>query len=31
ISIKRPASVSRDAWRQLMPTFKVIAATLTPR
>lgn len=31
ISIKRPASISRDAWRQLMPTFKVIAATLTPR
>jgi len=31
INIKRPASISRDAWRQLMPTFKVIAATLTPR
>lgn len=31
IVVKRPQSMTRDAWRQLMPTFKVIAATLVPR
>ncbi len=31
IIVKRPPSMTRDAWRQLMPTFKVIAATLVPR
>ena len=30
-SLKRPDSVAKDAWRQLMPTFKVIAATHTLR
>ncbi len=29
--LKRPESLSKDAWRQLMPTFRVIAATLTLR
>lgn len=29
--IRRPESIAKDAWRQLMPTFKVIAATLTLR
>jgi spermidine synthase len=27
----RPGGIAKDAWRQLMPTFKVIAATLTLR
>lgn len=31
IVVKRPPSMPRDAWRQLMPTFQVIAATLVPR
>lgn len=29
--LKRPASISKDAWRQLMPTMKVIGATLELR
>jgi spermidine synthase len=28
---RRPEGLSKEAWRQLMPTFKVIAATLVPR
>jgi spermidine synthase len=30
-NIRRPDHIAKDAWRQLMPTFKVIAATLTLR
>lgn len=29
--IRRPEAIAKDAWRQLMPTFRVIAATLTLR
>jgi spermidine synthase len=29
--LKRPASIPRDAWRQLMPTMRVIGATLELR
>ncbi|EHK64113.1 fused MFS/spermidine synthase [Achromobacter arsenitoxydans] len=29
--LTRPASISKDAWRQLMPTLKVIGATLELR
>ncbi len=29
--ILRPDHIAKDAWRQLMPTFRVIAATLTRR
>lgn len=29
--IRRPDHIAKDAWRQLMPTFRVIAATLTLR
>lgn len=29
--IRRPEALAKDAWRQLMPTFQVIAATLTLR
>ena len=31
LSVRRPEGVAKDAWRQLMPTFKVIAATHTLR
>lgn len=31
VPLCRPDSISRDAWRQLMPTFQIIAATLTLR
>jgi len=31
IVVKRPPSMPRDGWRQLMPTFQVLAATLVPR
>jgi spermidine synthase len=30
-NIRRPDHIAKDAWRQLMPTFQVIAATLTLR
>ena len=29
--LRRPASMSKDAWRQLMPTMKVVGATLELR
>jgi spermidine synthase len=29
--LRRPSSMSKDAWRQLMPTMKVIGATLELR
>jgi spermidine synthase len=29
--LKRPAAIPRDAWRQLMPTLRVIGATLELR
>jgi spermidine synthase len=28
---RRPPGITKEAWRQLMPTFKLIAATLVPR
>ncbi|QEI05170.1 spermidine synthase [Pigmentiphaga aceris] len=28
---RRPDTLSKDAWRQLMPTFRVVAATMTLR
>jgi spermidine synthase len=28
---RRPGALAKDAWRQLMPTFRVVAATLTLR
>ena len=28
---RRPDALSKDAWRQLMPTFRVVAATMTLR
>ena len=31
LEVRRPSTLTRDAWRQLMPTFKVMAATLVPR
>lgn len=30
-ALRKPPRMAKDAWRQLMPTFKVIEATLTPR
>ena len=29
--LKRPAAIAKDAWRQLMPTLRVIGATLELR
>ncbi|MNO00730.1 hypothetical protein D3C81_2206730 [compost metagenome] len=29
--LTRPASIAKDAWRQLMPTLRVIGATLELR
>jgi spermidine synthase len=31
VATRRPDGIAKEAWRQLMPTFKVIAATLIPR
>ena len=31
MSLKRPDDIAKDAWRQLMPTFRVIDATMTLR
>jgi spermidine synthase len=30
-ALTRPAAISKDAWRQLMPTLRVIGATLVLR
>lgn len=31
LALARPAVIAKDAWRQLMPTFRVIAATMVLR
>ena len=31
LALVRPPTLSKDAWRQLMPTFRVIAATMELR